>query len=87
MKERDCEGKGKEYIDEVAGIDFDDEHEANMFADSLNELIAEKCKIRHKEITVPGTYCYVAILYLKQDEEFKALVKEYKENNKGNEKE
>jgi len=59
---------------------FCDYHEINYVLDYLNELLDEKKKLKAKELPTYGSYS--AIFYYTQDEEYKALVKEYNDSNK-----
>jgi hypothetical protein len=60
-------------------LTFSDYHEISYVRDYFNELISGK-KLKSKELPTYGEYA--AIFYFKQDDEFKAMVKEYKRVNK-----
>lgn len=59
-------------------ITFSDYHEIDTFLYDLNEFFGGKMKA--KELGFDGGY--QAIFYLKQDREYKALVKEWKNSHK-----
>lgn len=61
-------------------LSFDDYHEIDHVKNFYNQLISNK-KIKSKEL-FSNNYGYSAIFYFKQDDEYKRLIKEYKQLNK-----
>lgn len=64
---------------------FDDYHEIYNFVDRFNEMTGGKPKLKFTEIMGESDYGYQALFYVgKQDKQYKAVLKAYKDSNKEN---